>query len=104
MEYSCEWDMFVEIIQFRTCCNYLIRHHNMAISLRRKGFTSLASIHVPHFDVMTITYGFVAHIESSKLPMFLIEQHDLARGASFGHDWANNFGHFQMAMLGSFTC
>jgi len=30
MEYSCEWDMFVEIIWFRTCCNYLIQHHNMA--------------------------------------------------------------------------
>ncbi len=74
----------------------------MAISLRKKGSTSSTSIHVPHYDVMTITYGFVAHIGSSKLPTFLTEQHHLAKGASFGHDWANNSSHFKMVMLGSF--
>ncbi len=75
----------------------------MAISFYRKGSTSSANIHVPHYDVTTITYGFVSHIGSSKLPTFLIEQHHLVKGADFKHDWANNFSHFKMAMLGSFT-
>ncbi len=85
MEYSYEWDMFVGNFWFRIPCDYLIQH-SMAISLHRKGSTSSTSIHVPHYDVTTITYGFVSHIGSSKLPMFLTEQHHLAKGASFRHD------------------